>query len=75
MKVTVKLIGHLIQKVGFSEKDVEISPGATVSQLIESLGIPGNSPMIITVGGQGVPPEHPLKEGDRLVISHVYSGG
>ena len=75
MKVTVKLIGHLIQKVGFSERDVEISPGATVSQLIESLGIPSNSPMIITVGGQGVPPEHPLKEGDRVVISHVYSGG
>ncbi|MGB9834154.1 MAG: MoaD/ThiS family protein [bacterium] len=75
MKVTVKLIGHLIQKVGFSEKDVEISPGATVSQLLESLGIPGNSPMIITVGGKGVPPEHPLQEGDRVVISHVYSGG
>jgi|YelNatPaOPRAMG01_1025707.scaffolds.fasta_scaffold00936_5 sulfur carrier protein ThiS len=75
MKVTVKLIGHLIEKAGFSEKEVEISPGATVSQLLESLGIPKNFPLIITLKGQGVPPQHLLNEGDRLVISHVYSGG
>lgn len=75
MRITVKLIGHLISKVGFSEKEVEVSSGSTVSQLLEILRIPSNSSMIVTVGGQGVSLESFLKEGDRVVISPLYSGG
>ncbi len=75
MKVKVKLIGPLISKMGFSEEEFEIPEGSRVSLLLEQLGIPGDLPLILTVGGMGASKEQILQDGDRVVISHVYSGG
>ncbi len=75
IKITVKLIGHLIERTGFSEKEMEVTPGADLTQLREILGISDQLPLIVTVNGKGTRPDLPLKDGDRVVISPVYSGG
>lgn len=75
MKVKVKLIGPLISRMGFSEKDLEIPEESNLKSLLQKLEIPDDLPLILTVEGKGVSREHPLREGDRVVISHIYSGG
>jgi sulfur carrier protein ThiS len=75
IKITVKLIGPLINQVGFSEKMVEVPEGATVEKLLSTLPLDPNRPKIITRNGQAVAPGAELKDGDRIAISPIYSGG
>jgi len=75
IKVTIKLIGPLLNQVGFSEKMIEVPEGATVELLISTLPLDPNRPKIITRNGQAVTPSVELKDGDRIAISPIYSGG
>ncbi|HEK86248.1 MAG: MoaD/ThiS family protein [Candidatus Saccharicenans sp.] len=75
IKVTIKLIGPLINQVGFSEKLVEMPEGVTVEKLVSTLPLDPNRPKIITKNGQAVAPNVELKDGDRIAISPIYSGG
>ena len=75
MKVTVKLIGPLIYEAGFSEKALRLPAKTTAGQLIARVKIEKSRPIITTRNGRAVAPEDELKEGDRVVISHIYSGG
>jgi sulfur carrier protein ThiS len=75
IKITVKLIGPLINLAGFSEKTLEFTAETTVEEILASLPIDPQRPKIVTRNGQAVAPGEKLKDGDRLAISPIYSGG
>ena len=75
MKITIKLIGPFIYMAGFSEKEFEVSEPATVESLIGLVGIGEDRPRIVVRNGAAVSPGDELRDGDRVVISPLYSGG
>jgi sulfur carrier protein ThiS len=75
MKITVKLIGPFVNQLGFSEKEMEVVPSSTVEGLLALVGIDKARPRIVTRNGRAVAPGEEVREGDRIVISPLYSGG
>ena len=75
MTVTIKLIGPLIYAAGFSEKEMEVPEALTSEKLLEIVGIGPDRPRIVTRNGRAVGPAETFAEGDRIVISPLYSGG
>lgn len=75
MKVTVKLIGPLIYEGGFSEKAVTLPRPMTAGELSAFVKIDKKRPTIITRNGRAVANSDIIDDGDRVVISHIYSGG
>ena len=75
MKVTVKLIGPLIYEGGFSEKVVEPPGPMTAGELSAFVKIDRKRPTIMTRNGRAVGGDERINDGDRVVISHIYSGG
>ena len=75
MKITVKLIGPFVQVFGFSEKELDVPDGTTADELIVIVSIDKSRPKIVTRNGRAVGPDEALAEGDRVVISPIYSGG
>ena len=75
MTITVKLIGPLVQALGFSEKAFILPEGATTESVLNAVGFPPERPRIVTRNGRAAAPGEPLAEGDRLAISPLYSGG
>lgn len=75
MKVTVKLIGPLIYEGGFSEKTLELPGPVTAAELSAFVRIDRKRPTIITRNGRSVAAGDKIADGDRVVISHIYSGG
>lgn len=75
MKIFIKLIGPFINQLGFSEKTFEFPDEVTVEKVLSSLPIDPLRPKIVTRNGQAVATGEKLKNGDRLAISPLYSGG
>mgnify|MGYP001318987727 CR=1 FL=1 len=75
MKVTVKLIGPLIYTAGFSEKQITLSAPATAGEVLARVDAGKHRPTILTRNGRAVGHLDVLEDGDRLVISPIYSGG
>jgi sulfur carrier protein ThiS len=75
MRITVKLIGPFVQLFGFGEKDLDVPAGTTTDDLIGLVSIDRARPKIVTRNGRAVIPDEVLAEGDRVVISPIYSGG
>jgi sulfur carrier protein ThiS len=75
MKITVKLIGPLIYDAGFSEKQMELPGPVTAGELVPLMKIDRKRPVIVTRNGSAVALADTLEDGDRVVISHIYSGG
>ncbi len=75
MRITVKLIGPLIYEAGFSEKKMRLPAKITAGELVSRVKIDKNRPTIMTRNGRAVSSDDALKDGDRVVISHIYSGG
>lgn len=75
MKVTVKLIGPLIYEGGFSEKVLELPGRVTAGELAGLVKIDRKRPVIMTRNGKAVASGDLVEDGDRVVISHIYSGG
>ncbi|MDR3544415.1 MAG: MoaD/ThiS family protein [Candidatus Limnocylindrales bacterium] len=75
MKVTVKLAGGLVHTLGFSEQVAELPPGATVGDLLDAIGADRGRPVIVGRDGWAIDLEDELHEGDRILISPVFSGG
>jgi sulfur carrier protein ThiS len=75
MRIIVKLIGPLIYEAGFSEKAMRLPAKITAGELVARVKIEKSRPTIITRNGRAVAPSDALKDGDRVVISHIYSGG
>jgi sulfur carrier protein ThiS len=75
MKVTVKLAGGLVHTLGFSERELELPAGTTVAGLLEAIGIDPARPVIVGRNGWAIDPDEALQDGDRILISPVFSGG
>ena len=75
MKVTLKLVGGLIHTVGFSQKELDVEPGTTVSDVLASMEIDRAWPMIIARNGHGVREDEEVEAGDRILVSPIFSGG
>ncbi len=75
MRVTVKLIGPLIYEGGFSERTLDLPRPMTAGELSAYVKIDAKRPTIITRNGRAVAPGDDVEDGDRVVISHIYSGG
>lgn len=75
MKVTLKLSGGFVHTVGFSRKELDVEPGATIGDILETIAIDRTRPMLIARNGWVVPVEEPVEDGDRILISPVFSGG
>jgi sulfur carrier protein ThiS len=75
MTITVKMVGPLIYAVGFSEQDFELPSGSTVAELLQRIDLVSARPKIVTRNGQAVDEGDPLADGDRVVVSPIYSGG
>jgi molybdopterin converting factor small subunit len=75
MKITIKLIGPFIYAAGFSEKEFEVPESTTVESLFGLVGIEKDRPKIVTRNGKAVGSVDELQDGDRVVISPLYSGG
>jgi sulfur carrier protein ThiS len=75
MKVTVKLVGGLVHTFGFSEREFETPPGTTVAELLDAIGIDRTRPVIVGRNGWAIDLVEVLCEGDRILVSPVFSGG
>jgi len=75
MTLTIKLIGPLIQALGFSEKSIVLPEGSTPESVLRTVGFPLERPRIVTRNGRAVSADEPLTEGDRIAIAPLYSGG
>ncbi|MGA2083487.1 MAG: hypothetical protein ABSH53_23200 [Holophaga sp.] len=75
MKITVQLTGPLAQKLGFSSRELDLPEGTLAGELPALLGASPSPPRIFTRDGQGLAPREPLRNGDKVVISPIYSGG
>jgi sulfur carrier protein ThiS len=75
MKITVKVIGPFIYQTGFSEKEVEVEPPVTAGELLGLINLPEDRPKIVTRNGKAVSPREKLKDGDRIAVCPIYSGG
>ena len=75
MKITVKLIGPFVQALGFSEKDLDVPAGTTADGLLGLIAMDKARPRIVTRNGKAIAPDDKIGEGDRIVISPLYSGG
>ncbi|MGZ5496896.1 MAG: MoaD/ThiS family protein [Candidatus Aminicenantales bacterium] len=54
---------------------MDVPAGTTADDLIGLVGIDKSRPKIVTRNGRAVVPGEELAEGDRVVISPIYSGG
>ena len=75
MKITVKLIGPFIYQAGFSEKVFDLPDSATLEEILGRIRIGEDRPRIVTRNGGAIRPPDPLRDGDRIVVAPVYSGG
>jgi sulfur carrier protein ThiS len=75
VRITVKLIGPFIQALGFSEKEMNVPAGTTADGLLGIVAVKRARPKIITRNGRAVAPGEEFQDGDRIVISPIYSGG
>lgn len=75
MRITVKLIGPFIQALGFSEKQMTVPAGTTADGLLGIVAAIRGRPKIITRNGRAVAPGEEFRDGDRIVISPIHSGG
>ena len=75
MTITVKLVGGLIHTLGFSERVLELPAETTVAGLLEAIGIDPARPLIVGRSGWAIETDDDLHDGDRILISPVFSGG
>ncbi len=77
MRVTIEVIGSLPSHLpkGQSTASFELRAGSTVADALHALGVPDEVPWNASIAGRLVEAEHPLKEGDLLVVFAPIAGG
>lgn len=77
MRITIKMMGQLrgLQSEGQSTVTLELRPGSTVADALRAVGVPDDEPWNASVAGQLVYAEHPLEEGDSLLVFTPIAGG
>jgi molybdopterin converting factor small subunit len=74
-RIQVKVIGPLIYKTGFSEKEFDLDPSTTIRELVDLIGVPSERPRIVTRNGAAALPDDHIADGDKIAVSPIYSGG
>ena len=75
-QVKVGLYAGLRQYIGgASSLDVEIAPGQTVGQVLNSLGVPAEKAHIVFVNSRAAGLDHPLHGGEQVSIFPAVGGG
>lgn len=54
---------------------LELEDGATVSQVLQKLDVPGDLPIVISVNEQSAQPTTALHNGDRVELIPAIAGG
>jgi sulfur carrier protein ThiS len=75
MKVTIRLTGGLAHTAGFSLRELDVEPGTTIADILAANAIEHSRPMIIARNGWAVTADEPVEDGDRILLSPVFSGG
>ncbi len=75
MKVKVKLLGNLVDKFGFKEKELEVEKGTLLKDLLKVIGIDDHRGKIFIRNSNSVWPEDELEDSDTIIISSTGSGG
>jgi molybdopterin converting factor small subunit len=75
LKITVKIMGPFIYEAGFSEKELELEKTITAGQLLSLINLQEGRPKIMTRNGKAISPNEELRDGDRIAICPIYSGG
>jgi molybdopterin converting factor small subunit len=78
MKIKVKVVGPLRQYVQQPQREWDLSPGTTVDQLIDLLGLPEKikkTPITMLVNAKFVKGSVELKDGDELTLLFPVGGG
>jgi molybdopterin converting factor small subunit len=75
MKITVKLVGPFVNQLGFGEREFSVPPSAGLDEVFALVKIDKSRPKIVTRNGKAVAAGEKLEDGDRIVISPIYSGG
>jgi len=80
MKVMIRLVGSM--KRLLPEKDrvsgssrLDVAPGATLTDLIESVGIISGGALVVLVNGRCPETGSELKEGDVVAVFPPVAGG
>jgi len=73
--ITVRLVGGLVHTVGFSRKEIDLPAGTTVAGLLAAIPIDTARPTIVARNGWAVREDEEVCDGDRIMISPVFSGG
>lgn len=74
MNVKIRLFASLRQ-FGPEEQVAAFPEGATVDDVVRSLGIPGTIRLLRIVNGEHRPASHVLREGDELALFPPIAGG
>lgn len=77
MKLTVELQAYLMQYSpnGKSVFEYDLPDGASVTALVDKLGVPDELASVIVVSDENVEPSHKLQDGDRVTFIPPLSGG
>jgi sulfur carrier protein ThiS len=75
IKVKLKIISHLIYKLGFEDKELELPQTMTVGELLTRVNLREKSSIIIMRNGKIVNLVDRIHDGDRIVISPFFYGG
>lgn len=75
MQVTLKLTGGIAHKAGFSRRELDVAPGATIADVLDAAAIDRTWPMVIARNGWAVDPDERLEPGDNILVAPVPSGG
>lgn len=76
MKVHVKAFGYLRRFLGDNgERILELKEGCSLSQLLKSLLIPEDLPIVNLVNGRPGQKQQTLRDGDEIVLFSPMEGG
>ncbi|MDP3063490.1 MAG: MoaD/ThiS family protein [Chloroflexota bacterium] len=77
MRVTIEVMGPLRKLLpkGESSTVIELQKGSKVGDAVKAVGVPDEEPWSASIQGQLVEVEHPLKDGDRMLVFAPIEGG
>ncbi|MGI8921988.1 MAG: molybdenum cofactor biosynthesis protein [Solirubrobacteraceae bacterium] len=76
MQVRVRLFAQLRERAGTSELELELPPGACVSDALAAVGeLAGGLPLVMAINREYAEPNDPLAAEDELALIPPVSGG
>lgn len=75
-RITLNLYAHLRAHVGGAATvEVDIQPGQTVREVLQSLGVPSDQTRVLFVNNRAASLSQPLNHGDRVGVFPAIGGG